>query len=1219
MGLDGAWQRLGEWVRGHGRAVLVSAAVAAGVTWTAERVVVDRQLLTLQLAANEVGFRITNDEVSGRALGAAVTLGAVSKRIRDGARGASNIDDATLSSLLESVVATVGSENAFVVNREGTVVQLYDRRQGIKRFVGLDVAFRPYFKAAIEGRPSVYPAYGKSTKTLGLYAAAPIYGEDGVSAPIVGVLVLQTSLQRVEASLAEQRGMFVLLSPEDRVFAASAPSLALARLRTAGAGEPASDGLRVPHDSVSPLRLTADGASDRIVTPDAHVWRSAVAKVNWPDPTGQWRLLALGDPHAWFGGVERGASFSASFLCALLVCWGFDRRLRSQRALIAERHMLETRRRQHDQDSFMATVLNASPIAFQCSRPAGPIEVANTAFRELHGLAAGSANEPSWSALFARPEDYDALLGRLEGERHVLDFEHEATRADGSRFWALCTVTRLVHGGQTLVCGWTRNVTRRREHDIELVRTRELAEQATRMKSDFLANMSHEIRTPMNAILGMAQLTLKGELEARQREHVEKILRAGRHLLGLINDILDFSKIEAGKLALESVDFDLDQVLENISDLIAEKAHQKGLELLFLIDDAVPRMLLGDPLRLGQILINYANNAIKFTEQGEVDIAIRVESESAEGLVLHCSVRDTGIGLSEEQAARLFQAFTQADTSTTRRFGGTGLGLAICKRLAELMGGAVGVESKPGEGSTFWFTARVGRSTRSRRLRWHGAEVHGRRVLVVDDHDHARAVVAQMLTSMGFLVSEAASGKLALAAVREAAARGETFDLVAVDWQMPQMDGIEVAKVLKGMSLASPPRTILVTAHGREDAVKGAAEAGIDAVLIKPVNASLLLDTIMDVLSRDGGALRRPEPSERAQASNLPSLAGARVLLVEDNELNQDVARGLLESAGVDVDVADNGALALERLRAEPDGTYAAVLMDMQMPVLDGLSATRELRRDPRFASLVVIAMTANAMARDVESCRESGMNDHIAKPLEEAVLWTTLTRWIAPRSVPAPEHSASFARARSSAPAGVSLRDIPGLDSAAGLRRVQQRESMYHKLLDKFADGQRDFQRTFGEALDRGERGTAERLAHTLNGVAGTIGAVQIQALAAELEQKTKSGAERAALDATLAPLGASLSALLARLDARATPSLPAAALDIDQALLEQTLSELSQLLLASESEVVSLFESGAPLLKAAFPERFATLSAAISAYDFEAAHRLLTEAARARAISLC
>jgi two-component system sensor histidine kinase/response regulator len=1216
MILNGAWQRLGARVRSHGRAVLVSAAAAVCVTWVAERVVIDRQLLTLQLAANEVGFRITNDEVPTRALGAAVTLGAVSKRIRDGALGVIAVDDAVVSGLLESVVETVGSQNAFIVNRSGVVVQLYDRRPSIKRFIGLDVAFRPYFKAAIEGNPSLYPAYGKSTMTLGLYAAAPIYAEDGVSSEVVGVLVLQTSFQEIETQLGKQDGSFVLLSPEERVFAASVPSLALARLSTADGPEPASDELRVPHASVSRARLTADRASDRVVTPDGRVWRSAVAKVNWPDPTGQWRLLALGDARAWFGPVERVGAFSLSFLGALLVCWGFDRRLRSQRALIAERHALETRRRQHDQDSFMATVLNASPIAFQCSRQGGPIEVANTAFRQLHGLRAGAATEPSWATLFARPEDHDALMARLEGETHVLDFEHEALRADGSRFWALCTVTRVVHAGQALVCGWTRDVTRRRELDNELIRTRELAEQATRMKSDFLANMSHEIRTPMNAILGMAQLALKGELEPRQREHVEKILRAGRHLLGLINDILDFSKIEAGKLSLESVDFDLDQVLENIADLIAEKAQQKGLELLFLIDDAVPRMLVGDPLRLGQIIINYANNAIKFTDQGEVDIAVRVESESAEGLVLHCSVRDTGIGLSEDQAARLFQAFTQADASTTRRFGGTGLGLAICKRLAALMGGEVGLESKPGEGSTFWFTARVGRSTRSRRLRLPSADVHGRRVLVVDDHDHARAVVAQMLTSMGFCVSEAASGKLALEAVREAAARGETYDLVAVDWQMPQMDGIEVAKVLKGMALASPPRTILVTAHGREDAVKGAAEAGIDAVLIKPVNASLLLETIMDVLSRDSSLVRRSEPSERARGSHLPSLAGARVLLVEDNELNQDVARGLLESGGVLVDVADNGAIALERLSAAPDGTYAAVLMDMQMPVLDGLSATRELRKDPRFVTLVVIAMTANAMAQDVERCRQAGMNDHIPKPLEESVLWTTLTRWVAPPSLPAPAATSTPA-AQSSAPAPQGLRDIPGLDSAAGLRRVQQRESMYHKLLDKFADGQRDFPRGLAAALDQGERATAERLAHTLNGVSGTIGAVQIQALAAELEQKIRAGAERASLDAVLAPLEAALAALIARLDARAASS-EAPAVEVDRALLEQTLSELSKLLLASESEVVPLFESGAPLLKAAFPERFAPLSAAISAYDFEAAHRLLTEAASARSISL-
>jgi two-component system sensor histidine kinase/response regulator len=965
------------------------------------------------------------------------------------------------------------------------------------------------------------------------------------------------------------------------------------------------------------------------------------ADVDWPDTTGQWRLIALGDEAAWFGAVPKGCVGGSGFLVSWLVAFSLELRARRQRALFAEKHAEASRRQQQARDAFMAAVLDASPIAFQCSGGAGTIETANRAFRELYLLGDAELTERRWAELFRRPEDFETLCARLQENQRVLDFECEAVRADGARFWKQCTVTRVLRDGQPLLCSWTQDISERKRLEAQLITTREVAEQATRMKSDFLANMSHEIRTPMNAILGMAQLALKGELELRQRDRLEKILRAGRHLLGLINDILDFSKVEAGKLALESVDFDLDQVLENIADLIAAKASAKGLELVFSIDDAVPRMLVGDPLRLGQILINYANNAIKFTERGEVNIAISVAGQGTDDLLLSCSVQDTGIGLSEEQAVRLFRAFEQADTSTTRRFGGTGLGLAICKRLAELMGGAVGVESEPGKGSRFWFTARVGRSTRPRRPLVPAAHLNGQRVLVVDDHDHARAVLAQLLSSMHFKVEEAASGRAALAAVREADAAGRGYDLVAVDWQMPELDGIEVAKLLRGMPLQHRPRLILVTAHGREDALVGAREAEIDAVLIKPVNASLLLDTIMDVVSRSSAPSASPSASPERRSV---SFAGARVLLAEDNDLNQDVALGLLEAGGVLVDLAENGAVALERLRAAPDGTYAAVLMDVQMPVLDGLEATRALREEPRFAALPVIAMTANALASDVEICRAAGMSDHIAKPLEEAALWQTLGRWVtAPARLAPPRAAARASGVMAAAPAVVGAtpaappaleslgvappalapgrpqrwRDIVGLDSVAGLRRVLHREDVYEKLLAKFVEGQRGFPEQIEAALDAGDLVTAERLAHTLNGVAGTLGAVPVQQAAREVEQRIRARKPRVDVEQALGPLHRELRALLGQLSLVLTQP-PPEPVFVDLVLLGETCGELARLLAASESDVVPLFERGAPLLQAAFAERFAPLSAAIQAYDFEAAHRLLTEAAGQRSISL-
>ena len=819
------------------------------------------------------------------------------------------------------------------------------------------------------------------------------------------------------------------------------------------------------------------------------------------------------------------------------------------------------------------------------------------------GLTVQSVMHLSQDARDGFEADAQAALQGTEAVHREIVMHHADGEPHHMLFWL--QGFRGADGAPGGVIGTFADITDRQRAEQELRRAKELAEEATALKSNFLANMSHEIRTPMNAIIGMSHLALKSGLNQRQHDYVSKIQQAGQHLMGVINDILDFSRIEAGKLHIEARPFVLDQVLGGVVDVVSHKASAQGLELICDVAPDVPPNLVGDALRIGQILINYTNNAIKFTEKGDVGIVVRVQEQRGDAVVLRFEVCDTGIGLSAEQIDRLFQSFQQADTSTTRRYGGTGLGLAISKSLAELMGGEVGVHSEPGRGSTFWFTVPLRRGAPARTL-LPTPKLRGLRVLVVDDNAHAATVIAEMLQSMSFEVQQAHSGAEALAAVQQAGARAQPFDLVVLDWQMPGMDGLELGRRIGELNLPRLPHRVMVTAFGREDVLRSAQRQGIEEVLIKPVSASVMFDTLMQVLGQmpqDDAALPAAVPQ------SCPVLQGARVLLVEDNELNQQVARELLQEAGVQVDVAADGQQSLDMARSQP---YDLVLMDMQMPVMDGLEATRQMRADPRLAGLPIVAMTANALDADRQRCLDAGMNDHLAKPIVPARLWEALQRWIAPAASSAPV--APAARAEHGALSDGLPLPVAGLDMAQGLRNALGRPAFYAELLHRFMDSQSGAAQRIGQALAQGHHEQAARDAHTLRGLAGTVGATALQDVAGQLEDCLRGpaaahgdalrllGALGAALDALVQPLsawhGAQAPGAPHTCEATCAPSAPAHA----------TVVQLHELLQRDDPAARSFVREHATLLAQALGPALAAVQGHIDQFDFEPALAALT-----------
>jgi len=892
----------------------------------------------------------------------------------------------------------------------------------------------------------------------------------------------------------------------------------------------------------------------------------------------------------------------------------------------------------------MSDIINFLPDATLVIDTAGKVITWNRALEEMTGIKAedmlGKGDHEYGIAFYG--ERRPILVDQVFAEAKGYQSQYRSFVREGDLIRGESNITS-VQGKQCHLSGWAcpiydergrmvgaieciRDITeleQYRQHLEEMIdqrteelkRTKEAAVAAAEAKSEFLANMSHEIRTPMNAIIGFSGLALNTDLSSKQYDYVKKIETSSKSLLRIINDILDFSKIEAGRLELESTHFQLDDVFNNIASIVSVAAAKKGIELCCSIDEALSRTFIGDPLRLGQVLANLANNAVKFTDTGHIVVKAQLLESRGNRCRVAFSVQDTGIGMTTEESGRLFAAFSQADASVTRKYGGTGLGLTICKRLVEMMNGQIAVESSPGAGSTFTFTAEFACQPGKREHKFlPSKDFTGLKVLVVDDSDPAREILTEQIRSFGLEACAVESGREALRELREAVP-DKPYDLILMDWRMPEMDGIETSRLIaRDEMLGRTPLIIMVSAYGREEVLKRAEEAGVSAFLMKPVNPSLLFDTIMQSVGCEskGAAVISRSPEGKRQVTE--GMKGTRVLLVEDNEMNQQVAVELLEASGLIVDIADNGKQAVDAVsRTE----YALVLMDVQMPVMGGYEATRLIRGEAKHAALPIIAMTAHAVQGARNECLDAGMSDYISKPIDPDQLFEVLARWMKPLAgnVAKPAVGAPCRLCAEYCSAGLP-EHLTDIDFESGLRRVNGNRRLYRKLLLEFPRKYASVPAEVRNLLTNSDVDGALHLCHTLRGVAGNLSICGVYELAKAIEEGIAQDST-AAIDSLLAELERALQRVqtLSRRFAQPDEAKEEAPDSrIDTALVGTLLRELALLLREDDLDAVQCLEK----LKACrgisrFQQEIREMEGHIGRYDLECAMQPLQKIAQA------
>ena len=748
---------------------------------------------------------------------------------------------------------------------------------------------------------------------------------------------------------------------------------------------------------------------------------------------------------------------------------------------ISARHKMEIERK--NQIRFQSALIDTIPNPIFIKTPDGKFVGCNQAYETAYGVSRDLIINKTVMDLDYIPledrqryHDEDTALLQNGGTKH-----HELVQyfADGKPHYVLYWVSTFNLSDDTIggLLGVIVDIS-------ELKEAQEKAETATRAKSDFLANMSHEIRTPMNAILGMTHLALCADISPKVEDYLINIDQSANTLLRIINDILDFSKIEAGKLTFENVTFLLEDVFKDAGQLIHLAAEKKGLEVIYDIDTNIPTHLVGDPLRLAQIITNLLSNAVKFTEKGQIILSARLLQSKDEGVEIIFHVKDSGIGLTESQIAGLFESFSQADSSTTRRYGGTGLGLAICKKLTAMMHGDIGVNSEYGKGSDFYFTVTLPVADESHTARFSSYDFSQLRILVVDDNEISRLVISNALQQFGCQTDVVDSGEAAIALLE---GNQTPYHLACIDWRMPGLNGLQTCQAIKqNPNILALPQVIMVSAYNQEGILKHGQDIGVTAFLNKPISPSTLFDTLIAVLNEDSSEHTPLPPisSHRPAPAHTQPLAGIKVLVAEDNAMNQKVARELLAQAGIAVFIAGNGKEVLDILGRE---NVDCVLMDIQMPVMDGYTATREIKKHKQWQSLPVIAMTANVMQSDKQACADAGMIDHIAKPINPSALFATLAKHVS--------RDVSAMTLPSAASSGVvtELESLSDFDTPTALLRVGGNLSSYMALLKQFWTDERFTADNLIKSVEQNDRSTLAFELHRLKGVSGNIGATAL------------------------------------------------------------------------------------------------------------------------------